>query len=250
MTFLSLVCIVLLPRQFHVTVVENNSEKEIRRAAWLFPVYLVLINLFVVPIAAAGLLSLPKGSFDADTFVLALPLAAGAEAITLLAFVGGLSAATAMVIVDSVALAIMVCNGLVLPLLLRRRVYEPQGPAEGHGVAAARHPPRRHLRHRAAGLSLLSAAGPDAWPRLDRPRVLCRHRPVRAGFLRRPGLAQRHGARRHRRHRHRLRRVGLHAAAALDHRGRLGAAHGPDRRPVRPELPVARRRCSTCSSTR
>jgi len=104
-----------------VTVVENNSEKEIRRAAWLFPVYLVLINLFVVPIAAAGLLNLPKGSYDADTFVLALPLSAGAEAITLLAFVGGLSAATAMVIVDSVALAIMVSNGLVLPLLLRRR---------------------------------------------------------------------------------------------------------------------------------
>ena len=84
-----------------MTVVENNSEKEIRRAAWLFPVYLVLINLFVVPIAAAGLLSLPKGSFDADSFVLALPLSAGADAITLLAFVGGLSAATAMVIVDS-----------------------------------------------------------------------------------------------------------------------------------------------------
>jgi signal transduction histidine kinase/ActR/RegA family two-component response regulator len=110
-----------------VTVVENNSEKEIRRAAWLFPVYLVLINLFVIPIAAAGLLNLPKGSYDADTFVLALPLSAGAEAITLLAFVGGLSAATAMVIVDSVALAIMVSNGLVLPLLLRWRVYEPKG---------------------------------------------------------------------------------------------------------------------------
>jgi len=126
-TFLSLVCIVLLPRQFHVTVVENNSEHEIRRAAWLFPVYLVLINLFVVPIAMAGLLSLPKGSYDADTFVLALPLSAGADAITLLAFVGGLSAATAMVIVDSVALAIMVSNGLVLPLLLRQRLDEAQG---------------------------------------------------------------------------------------------------------------------------
>ena len=88
-TFLSLVAILLLPRQFHVTVVENNSENEIRRAAWLFPVYLVLINLFVVPIAAAGLLSLPKGSFDADTFVLALPLSAGADTVTLLAFVGG-----------------------------------------------------------------------------------------------------------------------------------------------------------------
>jgi Na+/proline symporter/signal transduction histidine kinase len=126
-TFLSVVCIVLLPRQFHVTVVENNSEKEIRRAAWLFPVYLALINLFVVPIAVAGLLTLPRGSYDADTFVLALPLSAGVETITLLAFVGGLSAATAMVIVDSVALAIMVSNGLVLPLLLRGRVYEPKG---------------------------------------------------------------------------------------------------------------------------
>jgi Na+/proline symporter/signal transduction histidine kinase len=126
-TLLSLVCIVLLPRQFHVTVVENNSENEIRRAAWLFPVYLVLINIFVVPIAAAGLIGLPKGSFDADTFVLALPLSAGADAVTLLAFVGGLSAATAMVIVDSIALSIMVCNGLVLPLLLRRRFDEAKG---------------------------------------------------------------------------------------------------------------------------
>ena len=123
-TFLSMVCIVLLPRQFHVTVVENNSERELQRASWLFPVYLILINLFVVPIAAAGLLGLPKGAFDADTFVLALPLSKGAEAITLLAFIGGLSAATAMVIVDSVALAIMVCNGLVLPLLLRHRSDE------------------------------------------------------------------------------------------------------------------------------
>ncbi len=126
-TFLSLVCIVLLPRQFHVTVVENNSEGEIRRAAWLFPIYLLLINLFVVPIAAAGLLSLPNGSVDADTFVLALPLTAGSPTVTLLAFVGGLSAATAMVIVDSVALAIMVCNGLVVPILLRGRFEAAKG---------------------------------------------------------------------------------------------------------------------------
>jgi Na+/proline symporter/signal transduction histidine kinase/ActR/RegA family two-component response regulator len=126
-TFLSLVCVVLLPRQFHVTVVENNSESEIHWAARLFPVYLLLINLFVVPIAAAGLLFLPKGAFDADTFVLALPLSRGAHAITLLAFIGGLSAAAAMVIVDSVALAIMVSNGLVLPLLLRRRTAIAEG---------------------------------------------------------------------------------------------------------------------------
>src|SRR5262245_8489837 len=122
-TFLSLACIVLLPRQFHVAVVENNSEKEVRRAAWLFPVYLVLINLFVVPIAIAGLLMLPKASFSADMYVLGLPLAAGADTVTLIAFVGGLSAATAMVIVESVALAVMVCNGLAVPLMLRHRAY-------------------------------------------------------------------------------------------------------------------------------
>jgi Na+/proline symporter/signal transduction histidine kinase/CheY-like chemotaxis protein len=126
-TFLSMVCIVLLPRQFHVTVVENNSDNEVRRAAWLFPVYLILINLFVVPIAAAGLMTLPKGSFSADMYVLGLPLAAGADTVTLLAFVGGLSAATAMVIVESVALAIMICNGLVVPLLLRGRSDAARG---------------------------------------------------------------------------------------------------------------------------
>jgi Na+/proline symporter/signal transduction histidine kinase/ActR/RegA family two-component response regulator len=126
-TFLSFVCILLLPRQFHVTVVENKSENEVRRAAWLFPVYLLLINLFVVPIAAAGLVMLPRETFSADMYVLGLPLAAGSNFVTLLAFVGGLSAATAMVIVESVALAIMVCNGLVVPLLLRGRSEAARG---------------------------------------------------------------------------------------------------------------------------
>ena len=121
MTVLSLFAIVLLPRQFHVAVVENHSEAEIRRAAWLFPLYLVLINLFVLPIAMAGLLTFPLGRVDSDMFVLALPIAAHSELITLVAFVGGLSAATAMVIVESVALAIMVSNDIVVPLVLKRR---------------------------------------------------------------------------------------------------------------------------------
>jgi Na+/proline symporter/signal transduction histidine kinase len=121
MTLLSLCAITLLPRQFHVTVVENNSQPEIRRAAWLFPLYLVLINLFVVPIAVAGLIRFPEGGVDSDMFVLALPLAAGNGLMALIAFIGGLSAATAMVIVESVALAIMVSNDLFVPLVLRRR---------------------------------------------------------------------------------------------------------------------------------
>jgi Na+/proline symporter/CheY-like chemotaxis protein len=120
MTVLSLFAILLLPRQFHVGVVENHSDAEIRRAAWLFPLYLVLINLFVVPIATAGMLSFPADA-DGDMFVLALPLKAHSEIFALIAFVGGLSAATAMVIVESVALAIMVSNDIVIPLVLKRR---------------------------------------------------------------------------------------------------------------------------------
>jgi Na+/proline symporter/signal transduction histidine kinase len=121
MTMLSFFAIVLLPRQFHVTVVENHAESEIRRAAWLFPLYLVLINLFVLPIAMAGLLTFPAGHVDSDMFVVALPFAADSELITLVAFIGGLSAATAMVIVETVALAIMVSNDIVIPLVLKRR---------------------------------------------------------------------------------------------------------------------------------
>src|SRR5262245_45550281 len=121
MTLLSLVAIVLLPRQFHVTVVENNSEHEVRRAAWLFPLYLVLINLFVVPIALAGLLTFAPGQVDSDMYVLALPLAAQSDMFTIVAFVGGLSAATAMVIVETVALAIMVSNDIVMPFVLKQR---------------------------------------------------------------------------------------------------------------------------------
>ncbi|MGI9407745.1 MAG: hybrid sensor histidine kinase/response regulator, partial [Hyphomicrobiaceae bacterium] len=111
---------ILLPRQFHVAVVENHSKREIHTAAWLFPLYLVLINIFVLPIAIAGLLSFPPGSVDADMFVLALPLSQGANVLAMFAFVGGLSAATAMVIVASIALAIMVCNEIAVPLMLRR----------------------------------------------------------------------------------------------------------------------------------
>src|SRR5690348_756658 len=121
MTLLSFVAFIMLPRQFHVAVVENNNENEIRRAAWLYPVYLVLINLFVVPIALAGLLTFPTGSIDSDMFVLALPLQSGSNLFTIVAFVGGLSAATAMVIVESVALSIMVSNDIVMPLVLQRR---------------------------------------------------------------------------------------------------------------------------------
>src|SRR3984885_9756437 len=120
-TLLSAFAIVLLPRQFHVAVVENHDERGIRTAAWLFPTYLVLINLFVAPLAIAGLKVFPDASFNRDLTVLALPLSAGAHGVALLTMVGGLSAATGMVVVESVALAITISNDLVMPLLLRGR---------------------------------------------------------------------------------------------------------------------------------
>ena len=118
-TLLSFVCVILLPRQFHVAVVENQSRRDIWTAAWLFPLYLVLINIFVVPIALAGLLTFAPTAVDADMYVIALPLVAEAHIITMVAFIGGLSAATAMVIVASIALAIMICNEIIVPLMLR-----------------------------------------------------------------------------------------------------------------------------------
>jgi Na+/proline symporter/signal transduction histidine kinase/ActR/RegA family two-component response regulator len=126
MTLLSMIAIMLLPRQFHVTVVENASRTDLKRASWLFPVYLIAINIFVVPIAIAGLIFLRPGSADADTFVLALPVIAGSKPFALIAFLGGLSAATAMVIVEAVALSIMVCNNLVVPVVLRRHQERAQ----------------------------------------------------------------------------------------------------------------------------
>ena len=124
-TMLSFSAILLLPRQFHVAIVENKSDEELKRAAWLFPLYLVLINLFVVPIAASGLMTFSETPRDPDFYMLALPMAIQSPALALVAFVGGLSAATAMVIVESVALSIMVCNSLVVPLLLRRDASDP-----------------------------------------------------------------------------------------------------------------------------
>lgn len=117
---LSFIAALLLPRQFHVAVTENTDPAELKRASWLFPAYLIAINLFVAPVAAAGLIRFGSG-VDADTFVLALPMAAGADAVALVAFAGALSAATAMVIVESVALSIMISNDFIFPLMLSRR---------------------------------------------------------------------------------------------------------------------------------
>jgi Na+/proline symporter/signal transduction histidine kinase len=120
MTLLSFCAVMLLPRQFHVSVVENSGNAEVSRARWLFPLYLVAINLFVIPIAIAGLVTFPFGAVNGDMYVLALPIEANSPLLSIGVFIGGLSAATAMVIVECVALSIMVSNDIVLPLVLPR----------------------------------------------------------------------------------------------------------------------------------
>jgi PAS domain S-box-containing protein len=116
--FLSMMAIMFLPRQFHVSVVENSDERHIKKAMWLFPLYLFLINIFVMPVAFGGLLRGISPSL-ADTFVLILPLSEGHNFLALAAFLGGFSAATAMVIVSSLALSTMVMNSLVVPAMYR-----------------------------------------------------------------------------------------------------------------------------------
>jgi len=122
-TGVAMMAIICLPRQFHVTVVENIDPQDLRLAKWVFPAYLALAALFVVPIALAGQMMLPSHVLP-DSFVISLPLAQAHPALALLAFIGGASAATGMVIVASVALSTMVSNDMLLPWLLRRNNAE------------------------------------------------------------------------------------------------------------------------------
>ncbi len=112
--FLSMMAIMFLPRQFHVAVVENSDISHVSKAMWLFPLYLFLINIFVMPVAFGGLL-LGGSQANADNFVLTIPLSQGKHLLTLFAFIGGFSAATSMIIVESLALSTMIMNSLVMP---------------------------------------------------------------------------------------------------------------------------------------
>jgi Na+/proline symporter/nitrogen-specific signal transduction histidine kinase len=123
LTLLAMFAILLLPRQFQVAVVENVDERHVRRAVWMLPLYLFIINLFVLPVAIGGALYFDGREVSADSFVLALPLAEGRPWLAMLVYVGGVSAATSMIIVETTALATMVSNDLVMPALLKSRRF-------------------------------------------------------------------------------------------------------------------------------
>jgi PAS domain S-box-containing protein len=124
MLVISMMAVMFLPRQFHVLVVQNPRVHDVNAVSWSFPFYLLLINLFVLPIAFAGLLVFPEAGAQADSFILRLPLAFDSQLISIVVFLGGFSAATAMIVVDSLALSKMITNDVILPILLRRRKRE------------------------------------------------------------------------------------------------------------------------------
>lgn len=123
MTVLGMLAIVFLPRQFQVSIVENVQEQHLKTATWLFPLYLILINIFVLPIAMGGLL-LQGNTANADYYVLSIPMMQHQEWLAMTTWIGGLSAATGMIIIETIALSIMISNHLVIPLLLRSKQNE------------------------------------------------------------------------------------------------------------------------------
>lgn len=111
--------IISLPRQFHIMVVENTNPKHLETARWVFPLYLILVTLVVVPITSAGLILFPGGDVAADTFVLRIPMVTGHRWLSLIVFIGGFSAATAMVVIATLSLSTMLTNDVIMPFVLR-----------------------------------------------------------------------------------------------------------------------------------
>jgi len=132
--FLSMMALLFLPRQFQVMVVENVNEEHLNKAIWLFPLYLLAINIFVLPVALAGLLHFPGSSANADWFVLMLPMAEHQQLLALFVYLGGISAATGMVIVETIALSTMICNDLVMPVLIRSPITTLSGHSDLRGL--------------------------------------------------------------------------------------------------------------------
>ncbi|CAM3643792.1 hybrid sensor histidine kinase/response regulator [Halomonas sp. AOP12-C2-37] len=137
-TLLAMLAILCLPRQFHVAVVENIHPDDASKARWLFPLYLLAIAFFVVPLAAAGLLLFSETGVEPDTYVLALSVASGHQWLTLLTFIGGFSAATGMVIVAAVAVSIMISNEIIIPALFRLRWFDTKARDYGRLVLRTR----------------------------------------------------------------------------------------------------------------
>lgn len=130
LTIIAACAALCLPRQFHMTFVEAGDDTVTPETRWIFPAYLLLIAIVIVPIAMAGAAMLPATG-NADMIVMALPLSTGNDTLALLVFIGGFSASTGMIMVASVTLSTMITNDLISPILFRR---ELQGHADRSGL--------------------------------------------------------------------------------------------------------------------
>ncbi|MEN9729123.1 MAG: hypothetical protein RLZ91_240 [Bacteroidota bacterium] len=117
------VAFLFLPRVFHVAVVEINDEENLKQASWIFPLYMLLINLFVIPLGIAGYAILQGEGMNPDLYVLGLPLHFKSNALAFFVYIGGFSAATGMVIMETMAISSMISNNLIMPLLLQRKGF-------------------------------------------------------------------------------------------------------------------------------
>ena len=136
---LAAIAILFLPRQFQLTVVENINENHLRKAQWLFPLYLLIINIFVLPIALSGKLIFENDTIPSDTYLLALPLHFKQQGLAFLTYLGGFSAATSMIIVECTALTVMFTNNLLMPVLVGRPSWQKRlGSSGGSFVLNAR----------------------------------------------------------------------------------------------------------------
>ncbi|MEL7003402.1 MAG: sensor histidine kinase, partial [Bacteroidota bacterium] len=121
LNILSMIAIILLPRQFQMGVKENRDEKHLQKAMWLFPLYLLLINIFVIPIAMAGNVLFQGNPIDTDTYMLAIPVTQGNSILAMVTYLGGLSAATSMIIVSTTALSVMLSNSVFVPAIVQNK---------------------------------------------------------------------------------------------------------------------------------
>ena len=131
---LGAITIFVLPQQFHMMMIENHHPQELKTARWLFPLYFILINIFVLPIAIAGLVTFPGGSVDADTYVLTLPLFFQQAWLGIVVYIGGLAAATSMVIVSAIVLSTMISTEVITPLTLKFKYFSKAGAPQFSGL--------------------------------------------------------------------------------------------------------------------
>ena len=131
---LGFITIFILPQQYHMMMIENHHENELKSARYLYPLYFIAINIFVLPIALAGQSLFPGGNVDADTYVITIPLFFQQAWLGGLAYIGGLAAATSMVIVATIVLSTMVTTEIVNPLLLHYNSFVSQQKTQLSGV--------------------------------------------------------------------------------------------------------------------